>query len=135
MSTKDESIKLKLSKSKMLLAEVDTLMKLKYYITAINRLYYSCFHATKALLLTKDFATKTHSGTVTILNQHFVQNGGFDIKLASFYSRLMQERIDDDYSDFMILEEDDIIKYIEPAKAYVLYIENLIDLYFMKNKN
>ena len=68
MNNKDSSIRLKLSKSKALLAEVDVLVGHKFYITAINRLYYSCFHATKALLLTKDFVPKTHSGVVTILH-------------------------------------------------------------------
>lgn len=98
MNNKDASIRLKLAKSKLLLAEADVLLAHKYYVTLISRLYYSCFHATKALLLTKDFIPKTHSGTVTMLHKHFVQNGYFDFNHASFFSRLMQERIEDDYS-------------------------------------
>lgn len=38
----------------------------------------------------------------------------------------MEERIEDDYSDFMILDEKDVIEFIEPAKEYVAYIEKLI---------
>jgi uncharacterized protein (UPF0332 family) len=130
----DETIKLKLVKSKMLLTEVDILMANKFYTTAINRLYYSCFHATKALLLTKDLISKTHSGTVILLNQHFVQNKLFDFEKASFFARLMQERIDDDYSDFMIISEAEVQIFIDPAKEYVAYIEHLIDKYFLQNK-
>jgi len=105
MSNKDASIQLKLAKAKNLLAEVDVLMQHQFYITAINRLYYSCFHATKALLLTRDLVPKTHSGVVAMLHQHFVQAGLFDFEQASFFSRLMQERIEDDYNDVIIIDE------------------------------
>ena len=101
MSPKDASIQLKLAKAKNLLAEVDVLVHHKFYMTAINRLYYGCFHVTKALLLTKDLIPKTHSGTVSMLHQYFVQEGAFDFDQASFFSRLMQERIEDDYNDLL----------------------------------
>lgn len=64
MNRKDETIRLKLLKSQSLLAEVAVLMAHKFYVSAISRLYYSCFHATKALLLTKDLLPKTHSGVI-----------------------------------------------------------------------
>jgi uncharacterized protein (UPF0332 family) len=50
MSTKNESIRLKLAKARNLLSEVDILIGYRFYATAVNRLYYACFHATKALL-------------------------------------------------------------------------------------
>jgi uncharacterized protein (UPF0332 family) len=130
MSSKDASIQLKLAKARSLLAEVDVLMQHHFYITAINRLYYSCFHATKALLLIKDLVPKTHSGVVSNLHQHFVQDGIFEFEQASFFSRLMQERIEDDYNDFLIVEESEVKEFIEPSKGYVAYIGQLIDGYF-----
>jgi len=131
MNNKDASIRLKISKSTSLLAEVEVLMQHKFYITAINRLYYSCFHATKALLLTRDLVPKTHSGVVNLLHLHFVQNGFFDFEHASFFSRLMQERIDDDYSDFLIINKEEVSVFIEPAKGYVAYVNQLIEGYFI----
>lgn len=47
------SIELKIEKCRMLLKEVAVLMDNKFYNAAINRLYYSCFYITRALLLTK----------------------------------------------------------------------------------
>ena len=105
MSNKEASIKLKIAKAIGLVAEVTILIEHRFYSTAINRLYYSCFHATKALLLTKNIVPKTHSGVVAMLHQHFVQQELFDADQAAFFSRLMQERIDDDYSDFIIIDE------------------------------
>jgi uncharacterized protein (UPF0332 family) len=135
MNRKEETIRLKLLKSQSLLAEVEVLMAHKFYVSAISRLYYSCFHATKALLLTKDLLSKTHSGTINQLHQHFVLAGLFDPVQATFFSRLMQERIDDDYSDFMIISEDEVREYIQPAKEYITYIEHLIESYFQQNKS
>jgi len=129
MSNKDASIQLKIAKARSLLAEVDVLMKHHFYITAINRLYYSCYHVTRALLLLKDLVPKTHSGVVSLLHQHFVQAGAFDFEQASFFSRLMQERIEDDYSDTVIMEEAEVIEFIEPSRAYVTYVEHLIKGY------
>jgi len=130
MSRKEEAIRLKLLKSQSLLAEVTVLMDHKFYVSAISRLYYSCFHATKALLLTKDLISKTHSGIINQLHHHFVLNGLFDASQATFFSRLMQERIDDDYSDFMIINKEEVTEYIEPARGYVTYIEGLVKEYF-----
>lgn len=126
MNEKSASIQLKLSKAKKLLTEVDVLLEYHFYITAINRLYYSCYHATKALLLTKDIIPRTHSGIISQLYKHFVKDGSFDSEQASFFSRLMQERIDDDYSDSMVVNTDEVKEFAEKSKSYIAYIELLL---------
>ena len=45
---------------------------------------------------------------------------------ASFYSRLMQQRIEDDYSDEIMEDADTTNEFIEPAKLYVEYIEQFL---------
>ena len=109
-----------------MLGEAEVLMQNKFYATVINRLYYGCFHATKALLLTKDLTPKTHSGVINLLHLHFVQPGLFDMEQASFYSRLLQERMEEDYSDFIIEDAETTEGFIIPAKDYVSYVEGLI---------
>lgn len=120
MSRKKDPIELKLTKAKALMDEVEFQLKNKFYNTAINRLYYSCFHVIKALLLTQDFVPKTHSGVSTLLHQKFVVTGLFDATQASFFNKLMNERIDDDYSDFMISNLEEINEFIKPAKESLL---------------
>ena len=51
----------------------------------------------------------------------------FDPDQASFFGTLMQERMDDDYSDYMIVDIGEIIAYIKPAKSYLLYVLSLIN--------
>jgi len=121
------AIQLKLKKAKALLDEADVLFQNRFYATVINRLYYSCFHATNALLLTKNMIPKTHSGVIHQLHLHFVQPGNFDSTYASFFSRLMQERIEEDYTDVIMEDEENTRSFIEPARKYVLYLEMLIE--------
>jgi len=129
MTDKQQAIELKLKKARSMMSEVDIQVQHHFYATAINRLYYGCFHATKALLLTKDLTPKTHSGVITLLHQHFVLQDLFDKVHAAFFSKLMQERIDDDYGDFMVIEYDEAKEFIEPARSYITYIEQLIKKY------
>jgi len=126
MSRKKEAIELKLTKAKALMDEVDFQLKNEYYNTAISRLYYSCFHATKALLLTQDLVPKTHSGVSALLHQNFVLTSLFDATHASFFNKLMNERIDDDYSDFMITNLEEIEEFIKPAKEFFTYTTSLV---------
>lgn len=123
---KEQAIHLKLIKAKSFLNEADILLENKFYATVINRLYYGCFHATKALLLTKELFPKTHSGVINQLHLHFVQPGVFDMAQASFFSRLMQERIEEDYSDLIMEDEENTRAFIEPARKYIAYIELLV---------
>lgn len=123
---KQASIQLKLTKAKLLLSEVSILQQYQLNATAINRIYYACFHATKALLLTKDLIPKTHSGVVSMLHKHFVLQKLFDETKAAFFSRLLQERIDDDYNDFISTDSETVKEFAEPAKEYINYIEELI---------
>ncbi len=88
MTEKELAIKLKIDKAKTLMNEVEILIQNNFYNTAVSRLYYSCFHATRALLLTKDLITKTHSGVLANLHKHFVVIGNFDEKHASFFCKV-----------------------------------------------
>jgi uncharacterized protein (UPF0332 family) len=127
MNSVTDVIRLKLLKANAFMNEADVLIENKFYATVINRLYYSCYHATKALLLTKNLIPKTHSGVVTMLHQHFVLPGDFDIEHASFYSSLLQQRMEEDYSDFMIEDEESVRILLIPSKQYLSYTETLIN--------
>lgn len=126
MNRKEASIQLKVTKAKNFLNEVPVLLNHQFYNTAINRLYYACFHITKALLLTKDVSPKTHSGVVHQLHLHFVKEELFDADQAAFFSNLMHERIEDDYDDLLLSGPEAVSAFIKSAQAYVAYVETLI---------
>ena len=43
---------------------------------AANRIYYACFYAVVALLLTRDLASPKHSGVMALFNRHFACRHG-----------------------------------------------------------
>ncbi|MEO8112472.1 MAG: HEPN domain-containing protein [Ginsengibacter sp.] len=133
MSKRSEAIRARIKKSAEFMREANILLQNRLYYGFINRLYYSCFHVTKALLLTRDLVSKTHSGTVTLLNQKFVRENVFDAAQAAFFQELMNERIQSDYDEFMIFDEDSVTKFIEPSKLYVDYVIQIIEKYFEEN--
>lgn len=122
---KKAAVQLKLEKAKSYYAEVEVLIEHQFYSTAINRLYYSCFHATQALLLSKDLITKTHNGVVAMLHTHFVLKSLFDPNKAAFLSELMRQRSDADYGDFIIHEKETVQQFIVGAKEYIDMLSNL----------
>lgn len=124
---KTAAIKLKLEKALSFLNEVPMLIQYKYHGTAINRMYYSCFSATKALLITKDAFPKTHNGVLKLLYDLFVKTEKLDKPAADFYSRLLQQRIEYDYEDELVLEREDIEELYESTKKYIGQIEALIN--------
>ena len=79
--------------------------------------------------------SKTHSGTVTLLNQKFVKENNFNAEQAAFFQSLMKERVQSDYDDFIIIAELRVIDFIEPSKKYVEYVFKLIEQYFDENHN
>lgn len=72
-----------------------------FYNTAINRLYYSAYYATSALMLANGLNATTHAGIKMMLSLHFVRTG----KLPSEYGRtfliLFENRQSGDYEDFV----------------------------------
>ncbi|HVB03781.1 MAG TPA: hypothetical protein VNE41_08670 [Chitinophagaceae bacterium] len=47
---------------------------------------------------------------------HFVLVGLFNKTHAAFFSKLMQERMDEDYNDFTVDDEAEVKEFIEPVK-------------------
>ncbi len=126
MNKNATSINLKLIKSKELIREAKILIENDGYNSVISRLYYACYHATSALMLTKELQSKTHKGLAGLLHKEFVSNGLFDVKHSIFFSKLKQERTEDDYGDFLIADKEEVKSFMGPAIEYINYVEKLI---------
>jgi uncharacterized protein (UPF0332 family) len=57
------------------LDEANILMERGHANTFVNRLYYACFYAVSALLLTKELSSAKHSGVRSLFHQNFVKEG------------------------------------------------------------
>lgn len=126
MNKQSAAIKFQLQKANQLLRDAEILVEHGGLTSVISRLYYACFHATTALLQTKNLVAKTHTGLITVLHKEFVLKKEFDAEQSKFFSSLLKERMDDDYGSSLVTDIEEVTGFLQPAKKYIDYIANLI---------
>ncbi len=94
--------------------------------TFVNRLYYACFYAVSALLLTKNLSSVKHSGVRSLFHQNFVKPGIVPIELGQLYDKLFRNRQKGDYADFVKFNVDEVNPWYNEAKNFVETIETII---------
>lgn len=96
-----------------------------YYNAAVNRLYYACYYAASALLLSREILVHTHSGVKTQLSLHFVRTGQLSIEHGTTFSLLFEKRQASDYSDFAYCDLATVQMLRPRAEAFVKDVERL----------
>jgi len=124
---KDDIVKYRIEKAHTTFEEAQSLIQSEFWSGAVNRLYYSCYHLVKALLLKNDIKATTHNGVRTEFFKHFIKTGILDKKVSVLYSELMNKRQESDYDDFFEFEKEDVIPLIEEVKGFHIQIEKLIN--------
>lgn len=94
---------------------------------AVNRLYYSCFYAVTALLLTDGKQFARHSAVISEFNRAYVKTGKVDVAWSKFYQKLFDDRQESDYLPTATFERADVAERIEQAESFVGTIGALID--------
>ena len=72
-----------------------------FYNTAVNRMYYACYYAATAMLISMGIEVKSHDGVRLNLGKHVVITGLLSSEQGRFYSRLFSKRSTGDYDDFV----------------------------------
>lgn len=72
-----------------------------FFNTAVNRMYYACYYAATAMLISMGIEVKSHDGVRLNLGRHIVLEGRLSPELGRFYSRLFSKRSTGDYDDFI----------------------------------
>lgn len=81
------------------LAEAELLLEHGHARTAVNRLYYACFYAVSALLLTEGHSAPKHSRVRALFDQHWIKAGRLPRDAGKLFRKLFEERQRSDYSD------------------------------------
>ena len=125
-ATRRELVAYRLKRAEETIEEADYNAKGGYYNAAVNRLYYACYYAASALMLTERLDISTHKGIRNQLGLHFILKGRLDQRYGAIYSRLYQARQAGDYEDFVFcsLEMYDAfrpesISFISAVKALI----------------
>ena len=122
----EDLIRYKISRAEETLDEARVMLQTSHPYGAANRIYYACFYAVTALLLTKSLSSSKHSGVIALFNRHFVKSGLISVDMAKFYSRMFDNRLESDYADWVEVEKQDIQEELVHAEEFVNAIIALI---------
>ncbi len=125
-NSKENYIKYRLTKADETLLAAKILIENKLWNSVINRLYYACFYAINALLVSKNISAKTHNGVKTQFFLNYIKTGIIDKKYSLLYSDLFDWRQKGDYNDFFDFKEDDVLPLYEPCKELIVIIKSII---------
>ena len=122
----EDLIKYKLQRSGETLEEAKIMLGSSHLFGAANRIYYACFYAVSALLLSKDLSSHKHSGVLSLFNRHFVKTGLIPVELGKFYSRLFDTRTESDYADLVTIDLKEIQDNLKTAEIFIPAVKSLI---------
>lgn len=81
----------------------------EFYNSAVNRLYYACFHIASAALISIHIDdVKRHEGVRSMFSLHFIKGGRISAKWSSFYATMFSSRSNADYDNFKIYTKEQI---------------------------
>ena len=90
-------------------------------------LYYACFHAASALLLSRGFSSSKHTGVRSLLNEHFRKTGKLAAEHARTYNTLFELRLDADYADAFKLSAEEVHPLISSTEEFIDAVVRLIN--------
>ena len=97
------------------------------YKNALNRAYYSVFHAIRAVNALDRFDSSKHSGVIAFFNQNYVKNDVFPKELSKIIRLASENREKADYQDFFIASKSEAEKQIERADVFRGYIQDYLE--------
>jgi len=115
----------RLDRARETLGEADVLTDSGYFNAAVNRLYYACFYAASALLLSRHTEAGTHNGTKTQLSLYYVRPRRLAMEHNNTYNVLFDKRHSGDYSDFIFVDATFVREYRPRAEAFINAVEKL----------
>ncbi|MFZ2147375.1 MAG: HEPN domain-containing protein [Sedimentisphaerales bacterium] len=126
--TKEEKalIAYRIERAHEAIEEAEMLFNAGHINLYVNRLYYACFYAVSALLLTKDLSTSKHGYLRSLMHRELVKTGLIPKELGRHFDMLFDSRLEGDYADFTSFKADEVVGWLEQTQAFIKHIEGLI---------
>lgn len=99
------------------------------YKNALNRAYYSIFHAIRAVNALDGFDSSKHSGVIAHFNQNYVKKGIFTKEASKLIKIAAEKRENADYLDFFVASREEAEAQIKRAENFREWIAE-----FLKSK-
>jgi len=101
----------------------------EFYNSAINRLYYACFHIASAALVSVGIdEVKRHEGVRNLFSLHFIKSGKISIEWSHFYSYMFSCRSEADYDNFVNYSKEEIEELLPQVETFVNEVNSLIGM-------
>lgn len=97
------------------------------YKSAANRLYYSVFHAMRAVLAFDGIDMKHHSGIISEFRKRYIKTAVFDKSLSNTISIAYDMRTGSDYDDHYIIVKSEVEDLISDVEFFLKQIKLFID--------
>jgi len=97
------------------------------YKSAANRLYYSVFHAMRAVLAFDGIDMKHHSGIISEFRKRYIKTSVFDKTLSDTISVAYDMRTGSDYDDHYIISKNEVHDLIVDVDAFLKQVKTFID--------
>jgi uncharacterized protein (UPF0332 family) len=91
----------------------------------VNRLYYACFYAVSALLLTKGLSTSKHAHLRALLHKELIRPGVVPVEYGQFFDLLFNNRQKGDYADLVVFQAEQIEGWLQQARRFVDHVSGL----------
>lgn len=104
--TFEDLIAYRLQRAHETLKEADYNAQGDYYNAAVNRLYYACYYAASALMVSNNLEAASHKGIKTMLGLKFIKTGLLEPKYGRIYQQLFENRQSGDYEDFVYCDKE-----------------------------
>ena len=106
--------------------EAKLMLEAGHVNACVNRLYYACFYAVSALLLTRNISTSKHSYVRSLLHRDYIKPGQVSEEMGDHYNLLFDSRQKGDYEDLVVFDVNEVRSWIEPTKSFIDHIAGLI---------
>ena len=123
--TREAIVAYRIEKAHKTLNDIPILIEHAMWNTAVNRLYYACFYAVSALLISIQIEAHTHAGVRRMLALHFTKTQKLSVELNKFYSDLFENRQSSDYADFVYFDKETVEELYKQAIVFIDVIEKL----------
>ena len=124
---KGDLVQYRLEKAQSTFKEAKALAAQSFWSGVANRLYYSSFYAVIALLAMKEINARTHNGVRSAFFKLYIKSGILDKKYSVLYSNLMRKRQENDYADFQVFVEEDVLPLIDETEEFISKVIDLIE--------
>jgi uncharacterized protein (UPF0332 family) len=119
-------VQYRLSRARDAVNEAKLLLEAGYLHTFVNRLYYACFYAVSALLLSKGLSTSKHSHLRGLLHKEFIHPGVIPVRYGQLFDLLFNNRQKGDYSDLVVFEPEQVKDWLPQTREFVDYVSGLL---------